>query len=79
MPTTTNIHLFDLVPLAPHGVIRIGADCLYCHKPTPILGARGKGRPMHLWPKDYWCHEHALRVDEHFSYDQHGRPTPLLP
>lgn len=56
--------IMDIVPTPGRGVIRIEGDCAKCGKPVPVLGMRGKGRPLDTFAPGYFCRGHAIRVDE---------------
>ncbi len=52
----------DLEPVAPRGVIGIGAKCTECSRPEPVMGKPGKGRPLNTFAEGYFCEGHAWRV-----------------
>lgn len=53
---------FGDLTVAVRGVVRIGADCPYCHRPVPVFGAVGKGRSLDTFTPGYFCRGHATRV-----------------
>lgn len=55
--------ILDIVPVF-RGVIAIGQTCAHCDRPEPIFGRVGKGRPLDTFGPDYFCHGHAIYVDE---------------